>query len=77
MYILYMCSIKMILLHLWFANRGNVDLAESSSRVAKAFLEIKLKKKSTARWTGLEKPRRPGTLYAMIITYTCTTLSSE
>jgi len=35
-------------------------LAESSSRTAKAFLEISLKKKSTARWGGLEKPKRPG-----------------
>jgi len=49
-----------MILYLWFANRGNVDLAESSSRTAKAFLEISLKKKSTARWGGLEKPKRPG-----------------
>ena len=57
---LHMYFILMILFNIWFANRGNVDLAGSSSRAAKAFLEISLKKKSTARWTGLEKPQWPG-----------------
>ena len=48
-------------LSIWFANRGNVNLAESSSRTAKAFLEISLKKKAAGRWSGLEQPKRPGT----------------
>lgn len=55
-------------LYLWLPNRGNVELAESSCRIAIAFLEISLKKKSAARWSGLEKPKRPGTQWSYLHT---------
>ncbi|XP_078372001.1 ubiquitin carboxyl-terminal hydrolase 19-like isoform X3 [Oculina patagonica] len=40
--------------------RGNVEIAESNSRVAIAFVQVSLKKKSPARWNGLEKVKIPG-----------------
>ena len=45
---------------LWWPCRGKVDITSSSNRIAKAFLEVSLKKKSPGRWNGLEKPNIPG-----------------